>query len=93
MSGSRRSSRSHISRNSHRSKSSRAVKKNEFVAKLPDQFDGFQGQKQFRYQQYNRLIRLHKKGKRKYNPAKVVFGKGDGSFDSETEESEEEAEK
>ena len=38
-------------------------------------YDGFNGKKVYKYQQYNELIRRHKLGKKKFNPEEVILGR------------------
>ena len=36
--------------------------------------DGFNSKKNFKFEQYNKLIKMSKKGKKHYNPIELVHG-------------------
>ena len=43
--------------------------------KLLMPYDGFKGKKNFKFEQYNRLIELNRRGKKKFDPEIVILGK------------------
>ena len=41
---------------------------------IPD--DGMSGKRYYKYRQYNKMIKLRNMGKKKFNPRKLIVGKG-----------------